>query len=187
MLAIYLAALETDEEQDAFARLYEKRRYHCFRAALRITRSEELAEDAVHEAFLAAMRTKVKFFALPRNKQDSRIVIMAKNKAIDIMRGKFRSALPLDEIGEIDGNAAPGNGGIDFLLAYEESMDRLTQCVSKLDEIHKTAFEMRYALDMANGEIAAELGMTANAVAVRLNRARAALRKIIDREGIYDA
>jgi RNA polymerase sigma-70 factor (ECF subfamily) len=60
MLAFYMAALETDEERDKLADLYQRYHQLLTKAALRIVKSPDLAEDAVHETFVAAIEDKGK-------------------------------------------------------------------------------------------------------------------------------
>ncbi|MDR3311505.1 MAG: hypothetical protein LBS90_09250 [Oscillospiraceae bacterium] len=50
-LQIYLSALDTESERHRFAGIYEKHKRLLTRAARRIARNEEMAEDAVHNAF----------------------------------------------------------------------------------------------------------------------------------------
>ena len=53
MLLFYLLLLRDDNERDIFTEIYEQHKSRMVRIAGRILRSEELAEEASHEAFLA--------------------------------------------------------------------------------------------------------------------------------------
>ena len=50
-----------------------------------------------------------------------------------------------------------------------------------LDEIYRTVITMRFIEEMSPGEIAAALGITENAVSVRIHRAIELLKKIADK------
>jgi DNA-directed RNA polymerase specialized sigma24 family protein len=65
MLSFYIAALETDEERDGIKDLYERYHQLLMKVALKIVRSSDLAEDAVHETFLAAIEDKGKIILQP--------------------------------------------------------------------------------------------------------------------------
>ena len=56
MLLFLLAMLETTEEKQKFAELYEANRDRMFSVAKGILRDNHLAEDAVQQAFLRLIR-----------------------------------------------------------------------------------------------------------------------------------
>ena len=78
MLFMYLSMLETEDERFAFEKLYEKARHTCLHVALAITKNQAMAEDAIHNAFLYAIKNKEKIFALPCGKLKSYIVLITK-------------------------------------------------------------------------------------------------------------
>ena len=56
MWTFYLSMLDNEEDKITFERLYDRCRLKCYRVALKITNNHELAEDAIHNAFLAVIK-----------------------------------------------------------------------------------------------------------------------------------
>ena len=53
-----------------------------------------------------------------------------------------------------------------------------------LDERSRELIALRYGVGLSSGDIAAQLGITANAVDVALHRARERLREILDAQDV---
>ena len=180
MLSLYLSMLETDEEKAEFANIYEAYRSACLHVALKITHNQEMAEDALHNAFIALIRHKEKYLSFPCNKLRSQIVIIVKNKAIDLMRGESHTIAPSVE----DLNIETGFD-ISEYVTDDDSFKRLTEHISQLPEQYRTVFQLRYFHDLNNKEIAEKLGETPQSIAVKIHRAKKILKESLTREGEY--
>lgn len=184
MLIIYLSMLETDEERESFAEFYEKHQGKCLAVANAITKNHVWAEEAVHNAFLRMIRHKDKYFTDLRKRTRTQIVIMVRSEAINILnREKKLDHIPLDDVEPIIANDVPDNFRI---AASKETMNRLEHHVSQLDEISQALFEMKYILDFSDGEIAERVGLSKNAVAIRVHRIRKKLIDDLRQEGFID-
>ena len=86
MLLIYLAALETEQERHKLAELYEANKAVLLRYALTVTNSREMAEDAVHNAFLSVIKHKETLLALSNEDFRIRAIVIVKNKCVDLLR-----------------------------------------------------------------------------------------------------
>ena len=53
MLTIYLSVLDTEQERKKMTDLYEEHKYVLLRYAIKITGSQSMAEDAVHNTFIS--------------------------------------------------------------------------------------------------------------------------------------
>ena len=180
MFAFYMAMLENEEDRETFAKIYERLRLPCYHVALKLTQNHEMAEDAVQNAFLAIIKHKDKIFDLPYQQQKSKAVIIAKNKAIDLVRmRKNHSYIPIDEAE--DEELADGFD-VSRIVECKESYECLIGCISSLPEKYKSVVEMRYVHDMGNQKIAKLLDITPKAVSMRLNRAKAMLRELLNEE-----
>ena len=177
MFLIYISMFETETERQSFATFYEKVHLKCFHVAMSITKEKTLAEDAVHEAFIKFIEKKEQFFSLPCNKQESLIVIITKNKAIDILRKERKPTMDIvDEYGD---EFIASDFDIEKDYETAEAYSKLVSLVEALPEIYKTVFYMKYVQDFSNGEIAELLSVTKDVVGVRLNRAKSKLAKIL--------
>jgi RNA polymerase sigma-70 factor (ECF subfamily) len=173
MFYFYLSMLETENEKQTFAQIYEETRHACYHVAVSITKNAAMAEDAVHNAFLSVIENKEKIFSMPCGKRKSLIVIITKHKAIDLTRKKDNQ-FSSEEIEIAD----------DFdlcdIFESQEGYAYLINCIKTLPEKYKTVFYLRYVKDMNNMEIAALLGITNKAVSTRLARAKQMLREMVN-------
>jgi len=181
MLMVYLAILETPEERQAFTEIYERYKYDCLHVAMSICGNKALAEDAVHNAFMEIIERKEEYLNFPCSKMRSRIVIITKNKLIDLIRKSKRLDFqPFDD--ESDALCADE---CDLSLIYEkkETLEHLMDCVAKLPEIYKSVLELNYFHELSYKEVAKELGISEKTVSVRIVRAKEKLREILEKEG----
>lgn len=172
---------ENEAERQRFEKFYESMYRKCLHMAMSVTKNRVLAEDAVQEAFLKYMYKKEKYFSLPCNKQEALIVIMVKNKAIDILRKqKIRVVDIVDEYGD---EILADGVNIETDYVTDESYKRLLSLVETLPDIYKNVFYMKYVLELNNGEIAEMLEITKDTVAVGLNRAKEKIKEKILKGG----
>ena len=64
LLTVYLSMLDTEQERKKMTDLYEEHKYTLLHYAMKIIRNQEMAEDAVHNAFISIIKKKEKFFYL---------------------------------------------------------------------------------------------------------------------------
>jgi RNA polymerase sigma-70 factor (ECF subfamily) len=176
------AALVLDkDERSKLEELYELYRQDCYRAAMRITRDSEIAEDAVHDAFMATVRHKEKYFGLDGIDFRRCIVIITKNKAIDILRkNKHIADIPPEDA---DGFLVSEEHPVDAEVIRKDDLRVMAEALRDIDEISRTVLHMKYILNMSYKEIGAELGMTPKHVETRIARAKAKARKRIAEKG----
>lgn len=182
MLQLYLTMLNSEDDKATFTEIYENIKQLCFSAAFKITKKKDLAEDAVHDAFISVIKNKDNIFDLPCEKRASKIVIITKNKAIDILRREnIRTHMPIeDSIFQTESNAPD----VSKILADKETFESLVDAVSSLPETYKSAAEMRFVLDMSNKAIAKNLGISPQAVSMRINRAKQKIKDILGKNGV---
>ena len=93
MLPIYLAELDTQEEKDKFAELYEKYSRKMYNIALAILKNNEDAEDAVDITFHRLAHNFTKISQKSCKEIEGYIVISIRNTSIDIYRKKKKELL----------------------------------------------------------------------------------------------
>lgn len=178
----FIAILETPDEKQTVEAIYAHYKYDCLYVAMRICGNKALAEDAVHNAFVEIMERKGEYLSLPCSKLRSKIVIITKNKLIDLLRkNKHLEFHSFDDDTDI-----PAASDSDMSLMFEraETVEKLMDCVAKLPEIYKSVLELSYVHELSYKEIAVELGVSVKTVSVRIVRAKGKLRKIIEEEGV---
>ena len=153
--------------------------------ARRILGDEEDARDAVQDAFLSAFRSLDKF------EGDARLSTWLHRIAINasLMKLRARQRRPEESIEELlprfsqEGRMeafgrewkAPAEG----LLEREDIRKMVRQKIGQLPENYRSVLALRDIEQLGTDETAQLLGVTGNAVKIRLHRARQALRTLL--------
>ncbi len=154
--------------------------------ARRIVGSEEDARDVVQEAFISAFKALDRFEGNAKlSTWLHRIVV---NKAL--MRLRTRKRKPEEPIEPMlpsfkeDGHqvqlGADWQEGADVALERAETRAFVREQIDRLPETYRTVLLLRDIEEMNTPETADMLGITENAVKIRLHRARQALRALLD-------
>ena len=96
MLAVLLAALESDTDRQKFIEIYEKYHVQMERTAMRILKEQSDVEDAVQNAFMQMIRHFEKIFEIPCEELPFWIISIVKNEARVILR-KNRRTVSLED------------------------------------------------------------------------------------------
>lgn len=156
--------------------------------AQRILRNEDDARDAVQAAYLSAFRAIGRFEGGCRlSTWLHRIVV---NAALMKLRSRRRrpeeSIEPLLPTYLDDGHHVEqfsrGDLPADAALARDETRAMVRACIQQLPDRYRSILVMRDIEDVSTDEVAQMLGVTPNAVKIRLHRARQALTTLLRHE-----
>jgi RNA polymerase sigma-70 factor (ECF subfamily) len=156
--------------------------------AQRILRNEDDARDAVQTAYLSAFRSIARFEGGCRlSTWLHRIVV---NAALMKLRSRRRrpeeSIEPLLPTYLDDGHHveqfSKSDLPADAALERDETRAVVRACIEQLPDRYRSILVMRDIEDVSTGEVAQMLGVTPNAVKIRLHRARQALTTLLRRE-----
>jgi RNA polymerase sigma-70 factor (ECF subfamily) len=173
-------------EAAAFTALVEANTGRMLAVAQRILRNEHEAHDAVQEAFLMA------FKGLPAFNGSARLSTWLHRITVNaclmrLRRRKHRAEQPIDDLLPRFDEAGhwadePGRLALssDELLERRETRVAVRRCIDRLPETYRTVLLMRDIEDLDTDAVAALLGITPNAVKIRLHRARQALRTLLE-------
>ena len=181
LLAFYLAALDTEAERTKMSEIYETHKHIMLRYALKMTNSREMAEDAVHNVFLSLIKHKGKYFPLGSKELRTKLIIMTKNKCIDILRQ--HNAFVDDQIDDMDDVLESNEIPVEEQVILNTEYESIKKYVAALNENSRLVLEMKYLLEMTYKEIGEELGMTPKHVDTRIMRAKEKVRKLIAEGG----
>lgn len=144
----------------------------AFETAWRILGHAGDAEDAVQEAFLAALRL---YAAGPVDNWGGLMRRLASRRALDLLRRR-RAAPP----GRTpDDWPASSSSQPDVAAVAAEAAERLRDALAALPDREAEVFSLRYFGDLSNPQIAAALDITPGAAAVALHKARARLEAVL--------
>jgi RNA polymerase sigma-70 factor (ECF subfamily) len=154
----------------------------------RMLRNDDDAQEAVQEAFLQALR------ALPGFRAEARLSTWLHRIAVNAALMRLRSSRRRREVVtddlqphfDADGHhveaiqALPVS--VETALASAQTRACVRACVAQLPERHRTVIVLRDIEEMSTVEAAEALGITENALKIRLHRAHQALRTLLVRE-----
>jgi RNA polymerase sigma-70 factor (ECF subfamily) len=177
-----------DGKQAAFETLVRQYGGRMLATARRLLKTDADAHDAVQEAFLSAFRAIDQFTGTAKlSTWLHRIVV---NTALMKLRSQRRrpeesieDLLPhFDEQGEWLTAPTGWETPSEILLQRQETRALVRQCIARLPDTYRTILLLRDIEDLETEEVARTLGITANAVKIRLHRARQALRTLLEQE-----
>jgi RNA polymerase sigma-70 factor, ECF subfamily len=172
-----LVAAARRGDSDSFAELY--RRYYAAATGIAYSTLSDrhLAEDAAQEAFSIVCRD------LGRLRRDDRFVhwlnAICRRVACRLVKWKSRGGLPDD----LPWAAAAGPGD-DREDSRTDRADLVRQSVQQLSANAREIVVLRYFSGLSHEQIAAALGISAQAVHSRLCRARRKMAAFLKRNGV---
>ena len=176
MLAIYLAMLDNEEEQAKITDIYINHRAAMLRKAISIVKNKEMAEDAVHNAILVVIKHKGKFLTLTGRDLRVQLIIITKNKCIDLLRqGSSFVDTQIDDMGDI---LITNDKAIEDQIILNDEYNTIKRCLMMIDETSRLVLEMKYVMGMTYKEIGKDLGMTTKHVETKIMRAKEKVRKL---------
>ena len=156
----------------------------CRQLAFQITGSREDAEECVSDTLMEVWRS------IPPNEPKSLrayLAALTRRNAINryqherrLKRGGSQFAAALDEIAEI----VPAAETVETELERRELLDQTAVLLRTLPDREKAIFLQRYYLAASVQSIAAQFGITQNAVKLSLRRTRKKLKEAFEKEGL---
>lgn len=169
---------------DSFDALFERHSQNLFRAACRITRNREDAEDAVQAALLSAFVHFAKFDGrsaiatwLTRITMNSALMLLRKRRAVPVALSE--ESWLAEGVDVLDSRSSPED-----TYAREEQKWILGEALRNLPSRLREAIELRDLRGLTTEDISKRMGITASAVKARVFRGRA---KLFDRMRCHTA
>ena len=173
MIAMYMALITDENDKKAFEKLYYDNRILLYSIAMKIINNNALAEEAVSDAFLSIAKIFKTVNILNAHKKHKYLIIIIRNAANMILRKEKNDLdnLPLDEDIISDDDIA----NVDLQI--------LKKCMHDLNQTDKEIIYLYYSLGMDHKQISDTLGISQAASRKRLQKAKQALKKILEKEG----
>lgn len=183
--AALVAGLKAGDAQ-AFETLVRTWMPNLLRAARRFLRSEEDARDAVQDAFVSV------FKSIGRFEENAQLSTWLHRILINscLMKLRTRRRHPEEDIEALlprfleDGHqvtpSTPWSESAETMLERSELRDIVHSSIDQLPDPYRVVLLLRDIEELSTEETAKLLGVTPNAVKVRLHRARQALRTLLD-------
>ena len=186
--AALVAALQAGDAQ-AFETLVRRHSAPLLRLARRFLGNEEDARDALQDALIAVHRSIGSFAGNAMLSTWLHRVVV--NSCLMKLRSKRRrpdeqdieSLLPqfLEDGHQLE-PSTPWSDTAESMLEREETRAMVREAIAQLPDAYRIVLHLRDIEEMSTEETAEVLGITRNAVKIRLHRARQALRTLLDRQ-----
>jgi len=182
-----LARLRSGEDE-AFEQLVRQYTGRLLAVARRLLGNEQDAHDAVQDAFLSAFKALGQFTGAAKlSTWLHRIVVNAALMKLRSHRRKPEESIDellphFNEQGEWSSQVPAWEASSEKLLQQRETRALVRHCIGRLPAAYRTVLLLRDIEDLNTEEVADALGITPNAVKIRLHRARQALRTLLEWE-----
>ena len=169
----------------AFETLVRQQTPRLLAVARRVLKNEEDAREAVHQGFISAYRSRAQFSG--DSKLSTWLHRIVVNKSLDMIRARQRRSE--DAIEDLLPRFLPNGSHTQRFISWpsdmEGAIDRerreaiVHQAIDELPESFRLVLTLRDIEELSTEEAAQSLGITPNAVKLRLHRARLALRTLL--------
>ena len=182
-----LLAAHVAGDPDAFGELVRRHRDRLWAVALRTIGDREDAADAVQNALVSAFRNASSY------RGDAAVSTWLHRIVVNgaLMKLRTRRRKPEESIEELLPAFLEDGHHVDSFCSWAAQADRLLEhkqmrqavraAIAELPDTYRAVLVLRDIEDMTTDEAAAALGITSNAVKIRLHRARQALATLVRR------
>ena len=159
----------------AFRALYDAQSARLYGVALRITRSQALASDAVHDAMLEVWRHAERYDPA-RGNAESWLVSLVRYRALDIARKQAREITGV----EIPERVDEGPDVLSQMVHTAESAALVT-CLDEVEASRRRLVVLAFIEGLTQSEIATRVGQPLGTVKSSIRRALLVLRACLER------
>jgi RNA polymerase sigma-70 factor (ECF subfamily) len=161
-------------EEDALTELIRRHQARVFQIAYRLLKDHLAAEDAVQEVFLKVYAHAHRF--APKASVSAWLNRITANYCLNLLRQKH----PQESLDQGDAPLAPDSGASPLEALEEQDLSRrLEKLLKVLPENQRRAMVLKRFAGLSYQEIAAEMGLSPQAVDGLLKRARQFLKKAL--------
>ena len=171
-MTITVQALTPLSSTTDFEVIYREFAPLIYRTAWGVMGSREDAEDVLQSIFLKLLRRE--FPPDLQKNPKAYLYRAAVNTSLDVLKARRRHPIRLNDADPLDVPAPPDGAAFD-----ERMHQRLYEAFASLNPEAAEVLILRYMQNKSVTEIAAALGVSNTAIAVRLFRSRARLRKLL--------
>ena len=161
-----------DKEKTTLELIYEKHRNRMYMAAYRIVNNPTVAEDVLHDTFVALSKNTEKLKNVDSLYTASYVTKAARNHALNTIKKAQQSNIV--SIEEID---IVSDESVLDALCTEENVNIIVSSILALDEKYRDVLSLYYFNELTVSEIAVSLGRKESTVKQQLARGR---RRLID-------
>lgn len=165
MLSVYLMMIDNSDDKVKFEKVYKSFKNIMLNRAYEIVKDRQLAEDAVHNAFLKIINNLPKIYDADSNETKWYVIVIVTNEAKKIYNkeNKILKAELMDV--ESDFN-------LEAIVEDKNIVEKVKKEIGLLPEIYRDTMSLKYYNDLSNKEISSVLSIPISTVKKRLQRGR---------------
>lgn len=165
MLSVYLMMIDNSDDKVKFEKVYKSFKNIMLNRAYEIVKERQLAEDAVHNAFLKIINNLPKIYDADSNETKWYVIVIVTNEAKKIYNkeNKILKAELMDM--ESDFN-------LEAIVEDKNIVEKVKKEIGLLPEIYRDTMSLKYYNDLSNKEISSVLSIPISTVKKRLQRGR---------------
>ena len=168
-----VVARVADGDTEALRLLYDRYGRIVYGMTYRLTRDSQLAEEATQDTFVAVWR-RADSFDPGRAKLTTWLFVIARNRAIELIRARTRAPEPHESVEPTGQEADPAD-----LAALADDAERIARALAELPENQLEVIQLAFFDGLSHGEIAERLeqplGTVKSRIRLGLNRLRTQL------------
>ena len=157
MLSVYLMMIDNSDDKVKFEKVYKNFKNIMLNRAYEIVKERQLAEDAVHNAFLKIINNLPKIYEPDSNSTKWYVIVIAKkiyNKENKILKAELTDM-------ESDFN-------LEAIVEDKNIVEKVKREIDLLPEIYRDTMSLKYYNDLSNKEISSVLSIPISTVKKRL-------------------
>ena len=166
-------------DNEKLKQIYEMYKNRMYISACRVLNDPLLAEDAVHDAFIAISRNIDKIGDVDSISTASYVIKAAKSRAVNMIKKNQRETVfPLEETDEAYDDTMTD------LICEKQSVERIISAIMSLDEKYRDVLSLYYLNELTVKEISDILFRKETTVKQQLSRGRRRLINTLEKEDI---
>lgn len=163
-------------DAEALGEIYRRFVRRVFGLCRYMLESRESAEDATSQVFLKLQRSITSYDgSIPFARW---LLKVAGNQCIDALRRRKRQPIEVEDTATVVDRASPNPSPLGVVITSEERT-QVRDAIAKLPENYRVPLVLSYYSELSYDEIAQQLGLQRNNVAVLIFRAKQELRRAL--------
>lgn len=165
MLSVYLMMIDNSDDRIKFEKVYKSFKNIMLNRAYEIVKERQLAEDAVHNAFLKIINNLPKIYDADSNETKWYVIVIVTNEAKKIYNKE-------NKILKAELTDMESDFNLETIVEDKNIVEKVKKEIGLLPEIYRDTMSLKYYNDLSNKEISSVLSIPISTVKKRLQRGR---------------
>lgn len=165
MLSVYLMMIDNSDDKVKFEKVYKNYKNIMLNRAYEIVKERQLAEDAVHNAFLKIINNLPKIYDADSNETKWYVIVIVTNEAKKIYNKE-------NKILKAELTDMESDFNLEAIVEDKNIVEKVKKEIGLLPEIYRDTMSLKYYNDLSNKEISSVLSIPISTVKKRLQRGR---------------